>query len=213
MQSDLPAPLSKVGNVQGSDVMKRKLLIAIACLITVNNCTMSAAQVASSDNTDVPTSNYDEILELGDVSGGGLEMEAQAALRSCRYDRSIELATKSLAKNPDDIDTHRTYAEALEGKLEKSADKDPGLVRTCIKEWLCVMRSGVGEEKGITLLGPGLADFMYGDDDRYFTAKYHLKELVGTLPRPWETESMYLNRALKIKRDVSGKLIGSRMDQ
>lgn len=219
--------------------MKKDRFFAVAALFAVGTCPINAAEISAGgakvpgktesvqkiprqkypgpkmivlappDNSDAPTAEYDRVLELGEAPAQAIAVEAQAALHSSRFDRSIELARLSLVKNPDDIDTHRTYAEALEAKIQFSDRKDPALMRTCLLEWLRVLRSDGGEEKGVAMLGPGLWSHAFGDEERYGLARIHLKALVGMVPRPWESDSMYLKRAMQTKSSVRAKLIGS----
>lgn len=154
-----------------------------------------------------PTEQYDQILESRRPTAAAYRMEADAALCSNRFERAIELARKSLQKDNHDIDAHRILAEALELKLDRQKEKDPAILRECLNEYLIVMKSDVGEEKGLCLLGPGLMSYLYGNDDsdRYLLAKTRIKHLTGSLPRPWENNEMFFKRV--IKPQVYGKII------
>ena len=159
------------------------------------------------DDSDRETMKYDDIFETNTAPSGSL-MAAEGAVRSKRFDRAIELARKAIAKDSDDIDLHRVYADALEGKLSQEKEKDPYLLRTCLEEWLKVMRAGAGEERGLNVAGiGGIADFLYKDDERYMLGRQHLLNLTGTVPRPWESNQRYLKRALKPTRSVKGNVV------
>jgi len=153
-------------------------------------------------------------LELGRVSGDTLMAQAELSLRSRNFDKAIQFARRSIQENGDDADLHRIYAEALEGKLELQKEKDPSLFGTCVEEWLSVLRSGNGEERGLNVHGAGgIADFFYKDDEHYILARHHLLALTGSMPKAWETNSRYLKRVLKPKPGVQGALVGDKKQE
>jgi hypothetical protein len=153
----------------------------------------------------IPNEN---MLELGRVSGDTLMTQAELCLRSRNFEKAILFARRSIQENGDDADLHRIYAEALEGKLQLQKEKDPTLFRECVEEWLSVMRSGNGEERGLNVKGVGgIGDFFYKDDERYILGRNHLVKLTGAVPRAWETNSRYMKRVLKPKPGVKGKLM------
>ncbi|MBX9771734.1 MAG: hypothetical protein K2X29_10200 [Candidatus Obscuribacterales bacterium] len=162
------------------------------------------------DQTGKPSVSHDKILQLGDVSSKSLLIEAQLALRSGRIDRAIDLAKLGLAKDVEEIDLHKVYAEALEEKVSvKNNDVDPALFNECVREWLIVLRNLVGEEKSMSFRGisiPGM-EILCQDDDRRIVAKYSLIKLVGRIPKPWETNRKYLERVLKPVPDVQGAIL------
>lgn len=159
------------------------------------------------------TEQYDQILESKRPTAAAYRMEAEAALNSNRFERAIELSRKSLAKDNTDIDTHRILAEALEIKYERQKDQDPAVLRECLTEYLTVMKCDVGEEKGLSLLGPGFFAYLYGSDDsgRYVLAKTRIKHLTGSLPRLWENNEMFFKRV--IKQQVHGRIISQVKNQ
>ena len=147
-------------------------------------------------------------LELGRVSGDTLMTQAELSLRSRNFDKAIQFARRSIQENGDDSDLHRIYAEALEGKLQLQKEKDPSLFRECVEEWLSVMRSGHGEERGLNVGGVGgIGDFFYKDDEHYILGRRHLLGLTGTIPKAWETNSRYMKRVLKPKPGVKGTVM------
>jgi hypothetical protein len=167
-----------------------------------------AKEVESEPSTLQPVIPNENALELGRVSGDTLMTQAELSLRSRNFDKAIQFARRSIQENGDDADLHRIYAEALEGKLQLQKEKDPSLYRECVEEWLSVMRSGNGEERGLNVAGVGgIGDFLYKDDERYIVARHHLLELTGMLPKPWETNGRYMKRVLKPKPGVKGSLV------
>jgi hypothetical protein len=172
-----------------------------------------SASEAHSDSLQ-PIIPNENVLELGRVSGNTLMTQAELCLKSRNFDKAIQFARRSIQENGDDADLHRIYAEALEGKLQLEKEKDPTLYRECVEEWLSVMRSGNGEERGLNIQGAGgIADFLYKDDDHYILARHHLLELTGVLPKAWETNSRYMKRVLKPKPGVKGTLVDEKERQ
>jgi len=165
--------------------------------------------VESEPNSLQPVIPNDNALELGRVSGDTLMTQAELCLRSRNFDKAIQFSRRSIQENGDDADLHRIYAESLEGKLQLQKEKDPTLYRECVEEWLSVMRSGNGEERGLNVGGVGgIGDFFYKDDERYILARHHLLALTGVLPKAWETNGHYMKRVLKPKPGVKATLMG-----
>jgi len=159
------------------------------------------------DDAGKATAQYDEVLQMGEVASPGLFSEAESAVRTRRFDRAIYLTRRALTEKPDDLDLHRVYAQALEGKLVSQRQKDPSLMESCVEQWLTVMRSGVGEESCNNLKNGvgGVWDFMFRDEERYSLARQHLLKLTGTTPHAWESNTHYMKRALK--PSVKGRLL------
>jgi hypothetical protein len=176
-----------------------------------SNAAAGSSAVPPPDNTDKPTAEFDEMLQTTQSSTLGLATEAEHAIADARYDRALQMIKVALHRNNDVLDLHRLYAEALEGKLSEQPQnkKDPLLYEQAVKEWLIVMRTEVGEESGINVHGAGgIFDNLYQDDDNYVKARYHLKQLTGLIPHPWETDKKYLARVLSSpSHAVSGKLV------
>ena len=127
------------------------------------------------------------------------------------YDLAIKYAQNALIDDPDDIDSHVAYAEALEAKLHRQKQKDFKLFMASVREWLLVSRAERGEEKGLTNshgLGiPGM-QYLYQDSDRHTLGNQHLKALVGWLPKVHETDHKYLDRVEKAAQEmVDGKVV------
>lgn len=156
----------------------------------------STTSAESEPNYVAPTIEYDEIIDPGKKRHMSSLIGAEFALRSERVDRSIQLARRAIQRDPDDMDSHKALAEALDRKLDHQEDKDPKVFAECVKEWLIVMRNGVGMEKGTNFHGIGV-DYLFQDDDYYITAKARLKHLTGYAPKLWETNEKYLKRVLQ----------------
>ncbi len=186
------------------------LLISLGIVLQLAPVAMCIPVFAqeSGDDSDRETTKYDDILETNTAPSGSLMAEAEAAVRAKRFDRAIELSRRAIDKDNDDIDLHRVYADALEGKLTRQKEHDPYLLKTCAEEWLKVMRAGAGEERGLNVGGiGGIADFLYKDEERYMLGRQHLLKLTGTVPHPWETNQRYLKRALKPTQLVKGTVV------
>lgn len=175
--------------------------------------TSRAAKSSSKESTDInevePTMLFDEIMDPGQRRPKAVMMSAEAALRSDRVERAIQLSRRAMLRDPDDLDIHKSLAEALERKLEMQADKDPKLFGECIREWLIVMRNGAGMEKGTNFRGAGgILDAFFGDEEYYFEARKRVKHLTGYLPKPWETNERFLKRVLTPAQvELSGKIL------
>jgi hypothetical protein len=189
-----------------------RMLTSLLCLLSAVCLPALADDVTNlkPDDTDKPTAQFDEMLQTSQSSSLGLTAEAQRAVDDSRYDRALQIVKIGLHRNNDEMSLHKIYAEALEGKLSEQAEgqKDRLLYEQCVREWLVVMRSEVGEEKGLNIGGAGgVFDSLYKDDDGYTQARYHLKQLTGSIPRPWETDTKYLARVLKPAHEVKAKLV------
>jgi hypothetical protein len=166
----------------------------------------SNADGESSRPTGVVTS--DELFHTHESSGQSLMFEAQNAKRSGDMERAITLIRRSLDADDNDLDAHCFYAEMLESKLKKQVEKDPEAFRTCVKEWLLVLRNEVGEEKGLNFHGIGFMGTFYEDEEHTIKARQHLVKLTGASPKGWESDSRYLKRVLtKSAEEVSGKVV------
>lgn len=155
-----------------------------------------------------PTMKYDDIIDPSKRRPIHATIGSEMALRSDRVGRAIELARRAMRRNPDDMDVHKALAEALDRKLELQTEKDPAVFAECVKEWLVVMRNGVGMEKGTNFRGIGILDHFYGDEEYYGVAKQRLKHLTGYVPKPWESNEKYLRRVLQpAETDLRGKVL------
>lgn len=129
-----------------------------------------------------------------------LQVVARNCLRGHNYSRAIPLIERALKLDPDDVELHCLYAQALQEKLEHMEDKDPRLFNKVVKTWLVVMRNEVGMEKGLSYRGISLENGVYGDEEVVLRAKTELRHLTGYVPKMWETDDHYLKRVLKVAR-------------
>lgn len=113
---------------------------------------------------------------------------------------------KAVNRNPDDIEAHQSYAEALESKIRANPQIDVDLLRECVSEWLIVFRNEVGEEKGLGFHGISVMGYLYKDENHSETARQRLIALAGRAPKPWETNARYLKNVLR-RASVSGKIL------
>jgi len=156
-----------------------------------------------------PVVSINGLADLNQASGDSLGMAAFYANRNGdNPDQAIALYRKALEKENNDIDLHLHYAELLEDKFNKEGESDSQLYNDCVREWLIVLRSEAGDEKGLTFHGIGLplSGQFYGDEHRVILARKHLVSLTGIAPKAWETDSQYLERAAK-RASVKGKLL------
>lgn len=155
-----------------------------------------------------PTLEYDEIIDPSRRRAVSSTISSEFALRADRVERAIQLARRSIKQFPDDMDAHKALAEALDRKLELQVDKDPTLFEECIKEWLVIMRNGVGFEKGTNWRGIGILDRAYGDDEYYEVARHRIKHLTGFFPKPWESNARFLKKVLRpAQTELKGKIL------
>ncbi len=189
----------------------REIVLACALCTSLATAAFSASE-EKEPNFVRPTIEYDEIIDPGRTRAGSSLMSSQLAVRSDRTERAIQLARRAMKRNPDDLEIHKALAEALEQKLDNQVDKDPQLYNECVKEWLIVLRNGVGLEKGNNFRGVGL-DFAFGDEEYYALAKQRLKHLTGYAPKPWETNNKYLARVLRpAETTITGKILNRTTD-
>lgn len=168
----------------------------------------STKRAESEPNYVPPTMEYDEIIDPSKKRTISSLLSSEMALRAERVDRAIQLARRAMLRDPDDMDVHKALAEALDRKLETQADKDPKLFGECVREWLIVMRNGVGMEKGTNFRGMGVVDHFFGDDEYYIVAKKRLKHLTGYVPKPWESNEKYLKKVLQpAQTSIEGRII------
>lgn len=136
-------------------------------------------------------------------------LAAQYSLREGNLEQAINLCRRALNQDDDDLDLHQLYAESLEKKLKRQVQKDPALFNECVKQWLIVLRSEVGDEKGMSWHGLSLPiSRQYEDEERQLPARVHLTKLTGFAPKQWETDTKYLRRVCKpVDTTVTGKVV------
>lgn len=130
-------------------------------------------------------------------TGNTLQHLGRDCLRDGNYLKAMLVMQKAIKLSPNDVENYVMYAEAMQGVLERQEDKDPELFNKCVGVWLQVLRSEVGEEKGLSYKGLSLDNGLYGDEDTVFKAKRQLRKLTGYVPKPWETDNKYLTRVLR----------------
>lgn len=130
-------------------------------------------------------------------TGNTLQHLGRDCLRDGNYLKAMLVMQKAIKLSPNDVENYVMYAEAMQGVLERQEDKDPELFNKCVGVWLQVLRSEVGEEKGLSFKGLSLDNGLYGDEDTVFKAKRQLRKLTGYVPKPWETDNKYLTRVLR----------------
>lgn len=200
----------------------RKSALSALVLLSVSIFLQAPAPVAAADGnqtlppvpakenlTDKPTARYDELVGEHNRSAHSYLTEAQRALRDGRIVRATDLARKALNADPEELDAHLVLAQALERRLDMQAEKDQRLLGECVRHWLVVLRSGVGEESGNNFKGAGVLDSLYRDDEHFMEAKEHLKKLVGRAPKAWETNERYVKKVLSPQAELSatGKIV------
>jgi hypothetical protein len=154
------------------------------------------AAAKSVEETEVePTRAYDDVFS--ETSARSLLMTAKQFMRHHNYNKAIPQLSRAIKLDPDDPDVRCLYAEALEEKLSHQVEKDPTIFNLCVRNWLMILRSEVGEEKGATYKGIGIGMGYFQDEERTTHAKHNLKALTGYIPKPWETNDRYLRRVLK----------------
>ena len=139
-----------------------------------------------------------EGYSIGETTGDSYVLQAHQCLKAGYIDKAIKYCQKALNKDMNDCDTHLTYAQALQKKLEtQPVDKrDPELFKKCLQEYCIVLRNEYGDEQGMSWHGlsvPVLSG-QYADPERGAVARSELKKLAGSLPRVWETDAKYLKR-------------------
>ncbi|HEY9792694.1 MAG TPA: tetratricopeptide repeat protein [Candidatus Obscuribacterales bacterium] len=152
-----------------------------------------------------------DAMTSGFATADSLDLAAEYATMNFNFDQAIRILKRALEKNDDDLDIHKAYAEALQGKLDGQSDPDPKLYNDCVKEWLIVLRTERGDEKGINNdKGRGLPmmNKIYEDEEHAIPAKFALKKLVGSVPKAGETDDQYLKRVCKpAELNVQGKIL------
>lgn len=130
-------------------------------------------------------------------TGNTLQHLGRDCIRDGKFTKAMLVMQKAIKISPNDVENYILYAEAMQGVLERQEDKDPELFNKCVGVWLQVLRSEVGEEKGLSFKGISIDNGLYGDEDTVFKAKRQLRKLTGYVPKPWETDNKYLVRVLR----------------
>jgi tetratricopeptide (TPR) repeat protein len=202
--------------------MIKNLIIAAQILLL---CQMSPGWADDDENTDGENpdsessdsakrevsqktiTSMDAYNETSDHTAGSLEMAAEYAYQNGDFEKAIKLCQKALNNDYNDIDIHKTYAEALEDKIKATDDKDHEVLNKCIREWLIVYRTEVGDEKGLSFHGIDPFGYLYRDEDRSMLAGARLQSLAGRVPKLWETDEKYLKWVNRPSTAVAGRII------
>jgi len=193
--------------------MRLKISI-LAALFCATMTTGAIARYDSSDEPDYseyhPVTSQDAFNNSTHASAEALSMASETELKSGHYDKAIALCRKSINRDNDDLDTHLNLAQALEAKIKAQDERDPELFKECVKEWLIVLRNTVGFEKEMGWHGLSIMGARYEDEFHGGVARTHLKQLVGSVPKGYETDTKYLKRVLNpANTTVNGKVVDS----
>lgn len=142
-------------------------------------------------------------------------MQSELAMLNNDIERAIARGRSAVERDPEDMDARVAYGEALFAKVQKTGGSNPALFNECVKSWLIVHRSLVGEESELSYKGISLplASKLYEDPQRSGLARERLRELCGRAPRFWETNNKYLKSVLKPETSVSGKFLSRSQSQ
>jgi tetratricopeptide (TPR) repeat protein len=202
-----------------SRALLRSSIVVLSMLILGQpNCVLAQlefpeAQPAEEVNTTGTVTSIEAFNSIrGNSTGSSLQLAAKYASNNGNYEEAIKWSKLALEKDPDDIDSHMSYAEALEQKLKTKPEKerDHNLLNECVNEWLIVYRSEVGEEKGAGFHGINPLGHLYEDEERSIPARHHIVTLVGRAPKPWETDTKFMKWVDRPDTSVAGKIISSK---
>ena len=172
--------------------MIKKLLIALQIVMLCQISSAYADNDQSDDDQEYepprpapirPVTSIEAFSGLGEQTTNSLGIAADYALEQGHYEQAIKLCKRALDKDYDDMDTHMTYAKALEAKLKDDNQEDHDLLNACVREWLIVYRTEVGDEKGISFHGISPLGHFYEDEDRTIPARTHIAKLTAGHPK------------------------------
>lgn len=206
---------SRANDIASSTVLLCLIYCATDC--AAQSSTPTTAQktaAASALNTQpagktpetVQKKSIEALVDDSDTVTNHHGMSSDYNLFNGQVEQAITNSRKALRRDPDNIEAHKSYAEALDQKIQFLKSADPELLRDCISEWLIVFRSEVGEEKGLGFHGISVLGNLYKDEGYAITARQRLVAIAGRAPRPWETNTMYLKSVLR-RASVNGKII------
>jgi len=183
-----------------------KMTPTVAAKMTPAVAGKMASTVAEKNAPIVAKKSIDALVDDDNTVANHFGMSSDYSLLNGQVEQAITSSRKALRRDPDNIEAHKSYAEALDQKIQLLKSADPELMRDCISEWLIVFRSEVGEEKGLGFHGISVLGNLYKDDGYAITARQRLVAIAGRAPRPWETNTMYLKSVLR-RASVNGKII------
>jgi hypothetical protein len=161
-----------------------------------SNANTSNSQAVGKTESKAVLREYDDITSEEFESPRILILKAQQALRHRDVDRAVSQMERAIGLAPKDVDVHYFYALSLEAKMKRARFKDEKTFGNCVNSWLKLYRGEVGDEKGLTFKGVGLAAGSFSDDEMAMQGKEHLLSLVGFLPKAWESDKKYVKRAV-----------------
>jgi hypothetical protein len=197
-------------------MLKNSLIVAQVLLLSLFNCALADEEFPEERQTEEYTGTVTSIDAFnstkGNRTGISLQMAAEYATSHENIDQAIKISKLAVEQDPDDIDTHMRYAQALEEKLKMKPkkDRDQSLLDECITEWLIVYRCEAGDERGASFHGINPLGHLYQDEERSIPARHHIVSLVGRAPKPWETDAKFLNWVNRPSEQVAGKLISNK---
>lgn len=181
-----------------------KAIIYGACFISV---VLSGDPVWGQEGkTNATVKSIEALDRREEQPSESLSFTSDYHLLNNQTEAAVVAGRKAVNRNPDDIEAHQSYAEALESKLRANQQVDVDLLRECVSEWLIVFRNEVGEEKGLGFHGISVMGYLYKDETHSETARQRLISLAGRAPKPWETNARYLKNVLR-RASVSGKIV------
>jgi hypothetical protein len=195
--------------------MIKNLLVAAQLIML---CQMTAAwaddepnvniEIPGQDDTPLKTvTSMDAYNETNGHTADSFAMAAEYAYNNGDTKKALKLCEKALNSDNNDIDIHKIYAQALEEQIKNTGDKNHDLLNKCVREWLIVYRTEVGDEKGISYHGIDPFGYLYRDEDRSMLAGSHLVSLTGRVPKIWETDDKYLKWVNRPTTAVAGRIL------
>jgi hypothetical protein len=164
-----------------------------ACFFTTTTEAWSANSESDLD-FPAPSTLVDSNTSRASLS---LSQAANMALLADDFSKAERLAAAAIAKDSENFDAHRIYAESLESRYRKDNSRDLSVMQKCIEEWLIYMRAHNSEAGRIHFDGVGMSNFALEHDNRYILAQRHLQTVVGFTPHAWETNKHFLQRVQK----------------
>jgi hypothetical protein len=186
-------------------------LTALLCLAAVPACLADDDEYPPGTPLPPGYVRSIDVMTSGFTTANSLELASEYAAMMHNYDQALALAKMAVQMDDNDLDVHLAYAQALQAKVDGVKDPDPKLFNQCIKEWLIVMRSERGPEKGLTKkngAGNKRINKLFEDEDHAILAAMHLKALVGRVPKDNESDSHFMKDVGKpVELEVTGKVL------
>lgn len=203
-------------NFAGTVLRSSFILVSLLMLCRVN-CALAdlefPEELPSDDTTSGAVTSIEAFNSIrGNATGSSLQLAAKYASSHGNTEEAIKWCKLALEKDPDDIDSHMYYAEALEAKLKSkpAKERDHDLLMQCVMEWMIVYRCEAGDEKGASFHGINPLGHLYEDEERSIPARHHIVSLVGRAPKPWETDDKFMKWVNRPSTAVAGKLISTK---